>query len=123
MLVARACIRLSSLGLSDPERIPRLVELQRQAGAQYHGIELVARGNVAATLQELVLCIHSLACTLCICANDVLKDDDVAGLPNGIVRFGGDNQSKCLEICGCSQLAPVIAANQHFSKVHWPTLG
>src|ERR1035441_8249733 len=86
MLVARAGIGLSTLGLSDPERIPRLVELQRQAGVQNHGVELVSGGNVAATLQELVLRIHFLACSLCICAYDVLKDDDVAGLPNSVVR-------------------------------------
>ena len=123
VLVARVGISLRSLRLSDAQSIPRFVEFQRQIGVQHHGVELVASGKVTPTFHEFVLRIYILTGPLGVRTDHIFKNDDVAGLPNGIVRFRGDDKSEGLQVGSCSQLASVVFANQHFSKIHWTPLG
>ena len=91
MLIAVAGIFFCSFGLSDAQRIPRFIEFQWQLGIQDHGVEFVAAGNVAAALNEVILCIDRFSSSLRVLANDVFEHHDVAGLPHGIIRFCGND--------------------------------
>ena len=98
-------------GLRDAKGIARFEEFQWQPGIQNHGVELVAGGNVAATLHEFVLRIYRLGSSPGVIPNHVLKHHDVAGLPHGIIRFCGNNQSEGLKVGGHAQFAAMVFAN------------
>ena len=118
VLIAFAGVFLGSLGFGDAHRIPRFKKLQWQLGIQNHRVEFVSGRDIAAALHELIFCVHCFGCALGVGANNILKHDNIAGLANGKIGLRGDDQCECLEIGGGSQLAAIVAADQHFSKVH-----
>src|ERR1700677_3595183 len=111
MLIAVAGVLLGSFRLRDAQGIPRLEEFERQSGIQYYRVELVAGGNVAATLHQFVLSVDCLGGPFGGVANHILEDDHVARLTDGIIRFRGNDQSESLQVSGYAQFAAMVVAD------------
>ena len=123
MLVTIAGVGLGSLGLRDAQSIARFEELQWQLGIQNHGIEVVARGDVGASLHEFVLGAYFLSRSLGVFTDDVFEHDHIARLPDCVVWLCSNDQSERLKVGGDVKLAAAITAHQYLAQIHRPPLG
>ena len=123
VLIACAGIGLRAFRLRDAQRIASLVIFQGKICADYNWIKLVASGNIAAPLQQFIRCVYGFGTSLGVGGYDVLQNHDVTWLPHSVVWLCGNNQRERLKVGGCSQLAAIIVANQHFAQVHGAALG
>ena len=110
MLVAGAGVGLCSNRQSDAQRITRFEEFQWQLGVQNDRIEMVAGGNIPTALEQVVLGIHGLDCSLGVVPNDVFKHHNIAGLADGIIWLRRNNQRECLQVRGDIELTAVVVA-------------
>src|SRR5665213_2917922 len=113
MSVALAGVFLSSLGLSDPQRISRFQKLQWQPGVQDHRVKFVPCWDIAASLHEFILCMDWFGGSPGVGAYHIFEDDHIAGLMNGIIWLGGNDQRECLKISCHIKLAAVVVAHKH----------
>ena len=97
LLIAVSGVLFGAFRLRDAHRIARFEEFQWQLGIQNHGIKLVAGGNIAAALHQFVLRIDGFDCALGVFANDIFEHHHIAGLPNRIIRFRGNDQARTPE--------------------------
>ena len=110
IFIAGGCVSLCSGRFGDSHRIARFEEFERQFRVQDDWVEVIAGGNIAASIDEFILGVHGLAGSDCVWPNRIFSDHDVAGTTHRIIRFSGYDQRKGLKVRCDVQLAAMIVA-------------
>ena len=111
MFVAVSGVLFGAFRLRDPQRVACFKEFQWQLGIHDHRVELVAGRNVAAALHQFVLRIDGFDRAFSVLANNIFEYHHVAGLPNRIIRFCGNDQGERLQIGSDVQLAAAVPSD------------